>query len=328
VASFVEPMLAQAMRFPEEGAPLRRGGWVYERKLDGLRFVAVRDGDRVELWSRNHLSWNRRFPALVRSLAAVPVTSFVLDGEVVAFAGERDSFQLLQGGAGGAPPVLVAFDLLHLLGRDTTGLPLSDRYDLLRRLFETGPMPPDLVLSAHLEGEPEELYATACGRGWEGLVAKKVDSAYRSGRSPDWRKIKCTARQELVIGGWTDPGGARTGFGALLVGWFDGDRLVYAGKVGTGFAEATLRELHSRLAALGTDHPPFADPPGERGAHWVEPVLVAEIAFTEWTRDGRLRHPAFLGLRDDKPARAVVRETPPEETPRRPPLPGWRVPDR
>jgi bifunctional non-homologous end joining protein LigD len=299
-------MLAQGLRFPGEQAPLLSGEWVYERKLDGLRCIAVRDGARVELWSRNHLPFNKRFPKLVAALAGLPVPSFVLDGEIVAFQGDRTSFQLLQEGLT-AEPVLVAFDLLHLLGRVTTGLPLGDRADLLRRTMEAAPHP-GLLQSEHLDGTPSDLMHRACSSGWEGLVAKRATSLYRSGRSPDWRKLKCTARQELVIGGWSEPSGARTGFGALLVGYYDGDRFMYAGKVGTGFTDKTLKELRSRLETLAVPDPPFENPLRERGTHWVRPELVAEIAFSEWTRDGRLRHPSFQGLRPDKPARSVVRE--------------------
>ncbi len=306
-------MLAQSLRWPEEGAPLRRDEWVFERKLDGLRAIAVRDGSSVELWSRNHLSFTRRFPGVVAALAALPVDSFVLDGEVAAFEGDRTSFQRLQSGEvapDGSEPVLVAFDLLVLLGRPTTGLPLTDRYQLLRQTLATPVEPsPLLRLSEHLPGRAEELLARACAQGWEGLVAKKATSAYHSGRSPDWRKLKCSARQELVVGGWTDPSGARTGFGALLVGHYDGDRLIYAGKVGTGFDERTLRSLHARLRDLAIERSPFSDPPREKGAHWARPALVAEVSFTEWTRDGRLRHPSFLGLRPDKDPAEVVRET-------------------
>lgn len=303
-------MLAQPLRFPDEAAPLGRGEWMYERKLDGLRCIAVKEGGRVELWSRNHLSWNRRFPDLVAAVAAVAVGSLVLDGEIVAFQGPRTSFQLLQSG-GAATPALVAFDLLHLLGRATTGLPLTDRRALLAQTLATATEGSGGIrLSERLEGRPGDLLARACSEGWEGLVAKRAASVYRSGRSPDWRKLKCTARQELVIGGWTDPHGTRTAFGALLMGYFDGDRLVYAGKVGTGFDERTLRSLRAHLAPLAATVPPFADPPREKGAHWVRPELVAEISFTEWTRDGRMRHPSFLGLREDKAARSVRRETP------------------
>lgn len=301
-------MLAQSLRFPAEAARLRSGEWIYERKLDGLRCIAVREGARVDLWSRNRQSFNRRFPALVGAVGRVPVGSLVLDGEIVAFEGDRTSFQLLQSGGGGEA-VLVAFDLLHLLGRSTMGLPLTERVELLHRALSTATAPDGpLRLSEQLHGRPEELLADACSRGWEGLMAKRAASPYRTGRSPDWRKLKCTARQELVIGGWTDPGGTRTGFGALLVGYYESDRLVYAGKVGTGFDERTLRTLHARLRGLDAPSSPFACAPRERGAHWIRPELVAEIAFTEWTRDGRLRHPSFLGLREDKPAREVIRE--------------------
>lgn len=307
-------MLAQSLRFPADAGPLRQGEWVFERKLDGLRCIATRRGPQVELWSRNHLSWNHRFPALVADLAAVPVESFVIDGEIVAFLGDQTSFQLLQGGQG-VEPVLVAFDLLHLLGQDTSALPLLDRADLLQRTLATSPAYGNrLRTSGHLDGGVDELMAAACARGWEGLVAKRAGSTYRSGRSPDWRKLKCKSRQELVIGGWTEPAGARTAFGALLLGYHENGRLVYAGKVGTGFDERTLRALHARLRGLTVADAPFDDPPRERAAHWVRPELVAEIAFTEWTRDGRLRHPSFVGLREDKAATEVVRETPHEQS--------------
>lgn len=300
-------MLAQTLRFPAEAGPLRSGDWVYERKLDGLRCVAAREGSRVELWSRNHLPFNRRFPWLISALLALPVDSFVLDGEIVAFDGDRTSFQLLQSGEA-AEPAFVVFDLLFLLGREVTALPLTDRTALLEQVLGLA-AEGTLRSSAHLEGTPDQLMEIACAHGWEGLVAKRATSTYRPGRSPDWRKLKCTARQELVIGGWTEPSGARTGFGALLVGYYDGADLRYAGKVGTGFDEKTLRTLYATMRSLAVEAPLFANPPPERGTHWVKPVLVAEVAFTEWTRDGRLRHPAFLGLRDDKPAESVVRES-------------------
>lgn len=299
-------MLAQSLHFPAEAGPLRTSDWIYERKLDGLRCIAVREGARIELWSRNHLPFNRRFPWLLSALGAVPVDSFVLDGEIVAFDGDRTSFQLLQSGAGGQA-AFVVFDLLYLLGRATTSLPLVDRRDLLGQVLGLAGDGP-LRASQHLGGAVDELMKSACSLGWEGLVAKRASSPYRSGRSPDWRKLKCTARQELVVGGWTEPSGARTGFGALLVGYYDAGLLRYAGRVGTGFDEKTLRGLHSTLRSLAVDDPPFSDPPPDRGTHWVEPVLVAEVEFTEWTRDGRLRHPSFLGLRDDKSAQSVVRE--------------------
>lgn len=300
-------MLATSVKMPEEEVVLQRGDWVYERKLDGLRAIAVRDGNRVELWSRNHLSFNSRFPDLVTTLGRIPVPAFALDGEIVAFSGGRTDFQLLQAGPGpaGGQPVYVAFDLLSLLGRDTTGIPLDERCDLLRRTVGDHGR---VSVPEQLIGEPAALLASACRAGWEGLVAKRRSSLYRSGRSADWRKLKCSARQELVVGGWTDPSGARTGFGALLTGYYLHDRLVYAGKVGTGFDQQTLRRLHAVLTTLATGEAPFSGAPRVRGTHWVRPELVAEVEFTEWTRDGRLRHPRFVGVRPDKDAREVRRE--------------------
>lgn len=304
------PMLAQILRMPEE-ARLLGDDWVYERKLDGLRCVSVRSGSRVELWSRNHLSFDRRFPDIAAAVGRIPVDSVVLDGEIAAFSGDRASFELLQSGAPGTERVYVVFDVLFLLGQDTTGLPLRDRSDLLRRVLADGEHP-GLRFSEQLTGDPVSLLGSACAAGWEGLVAKRASSTYRPGRSPDWRKLKCSARQELVIGGWSDPSGARTGFGALLMGYFDEGTFRYAGKVGTGFDERTLHDLLQRLRALHSPSPPFSDPPRMKGVHWVRPELVAEIAFTEWTRDGKMRHPRYLGLRPDKAATEVRRElTPP-----------------
>lgn len=307
-AAFVAPMLAQPLRMPSE-ARLLSGEWVYERKLDGLRCIAVRSPGRVELWSRNHLPFDRRFPEIAAAMAQVAAGSFVVDGEIVAFEGDRTSFELLQGGSATATRVFVAFDLLHLLGRDTTVLALGDRSRLLRQCLEGAPGA--IRVSEQLTGDPESLLRSACESGWEGLVAKRAGSMYRSGRSPDWRKLKCSARQELVVGGWSDPSGSRAGFGALLMGYFEGDQLRYAGKVGTGFDEKTLRSLSGKMRELQLPESPFSEAIPRRGVHWVQPSLVAEIEFTEWTRDGRMRHPRYLGLRPDKTAREVRRETPP-----------------
>jgi DNA ligase D-like protein (predicted ligase) len=304
-----EPMLAQPLRWPDDSHLLRQGEWVFERKLDGLRGLAVRDASRVDLWSRNRLSFNRRFPSIVAALTSLPADSFVIDGEIVATQNGRSSFTLMQRGGEGVMIEYVVFDLLVLLGRDTTALPLEERQALLRRVVEKAP--PAIRLSLPLSGEAANLMSVACAEGWEGLLAKRAGSTYRSGRSSDWRKLKCSARQEVVVGGWTDPTGARTGFGALLTGYFEGGRLRYAGKVGTGFDEVTLRDLHRTLRALHREISPFDDPVKMKGAHWVEPTLVAEVEFTEWTRDGRMRHPRFLGLRPDKSATDVVRELPP-----------------
>ena len=280
--------------------------WIYERKLDGIRCIAIKAQERVRLLSRNDLSLNGRFPEVVAALEADAATDFVLDGEVVAFAGAQTSFARLQ--QRGERPVsvfLYAFDLLYLAGHDTTALPLRARKALLRRaLAFHGPV----RLTPHRNRDGEALFREACRKGWEGLIAKRADAPYTHGRSRDWLKFKCSAEQELVIGGFTAPKGSRTDLGALLLGYYDDGRLRYAGKVGTGFTRATLRDLAERLAPLERDASPFADEVRERHVTWVEPRLVAQIGFSEWTRDGRLRHPRFLGLRDDKSAGEVVRE--------------------
>jgi DNA ligase D-like protein (predicted ligase) len=298
-------MLAQSLDVPEQIGVVRGGDWVFERKLDGLRSIAVRRGQEVELWSRNRLSFLGRFPQVAAALAAVPVDDFTIDGEVVVFDGLRTSFGLLQNPRPDRPPVYCAFDLLHLLGRDTTGLPLTDRFDLLQQVLAVAPT--GIITPERLQGDPDVLLREACSSGWEGLMAKRGSSTYKSGRSPDWRKLKCTLRQELVIGGWTDPSsGQRSGFGALLIGYYGNDgRLHYAGKVGTGFDDRTLRSIHGQLLRLALEASPFVEVPRMKGVHWVQPVLVADVEFSEWTRDGRLRHPSFVGLRQDKPAEQV-----------------------
>jgi DNA ligase D-like protein (predicted ligase) len=281
--------------------------WTFERKLDGIRCIAIKSDREVRLLSRNDLSLNARFPEIVSALEADSATQLVLDGEVVAFAGGQTSFERLQQRAERRVSVfLYAFDVLHLEGWDTTSLPLHARRRLLRRAVAfRGP----LRLTPSRKRDGERFYAEACKHGWEGLIAKRADAPYTHGRSRDWLKFKCVAEQELIIGGYTAPRGSRSDFGALLLGHFDHGRLRYAGKVGTGFSLATLGDLATRLAPLRRETTPFADPIREPGTTWVEPRLVAQIGFTEWTRDGRLRHPRFLGLRDDKAAEEVVRES-------------------
>jgi DNA ligase D-like protein (predicted ligase) len=282
--------------------------WVFERKLDGIRCVAIKGDSRVRLLSRNHLSLNGRFPEVVEALERDTAAHFVLDGEVVAFAGSQTSFERLQ--QRGERPVAIfyyVFDLLHLAGQDTTALPLRARKALLRRALDfEGPV----RRTPHRNEAGEEMYREACRKRWEGLIAKRADAPYVHGRSRDWLKFKCSAEQELVIGGFTAPRGSRTDLGALLLGYYDDGRLRYAGKVGTGFTQATLRDLAARLAPLRQDASPFADEIRERSVTWVEPRLVAQVGFTEWGSRGRLRHPRFLGLREDKAAREVVREQP------------------
>jgi DNA ligase D-like protein (predicted ligase) len=306
---WVEPMLAQPTRLPEQITVFRSGDWLYERKLDGLRCIAVRNSNVVELWSRNRLSFNARFTHVVLALRQLPVDRFVIDGEIAAFDGDRTSFSLLQNPGSETVPVYSVFDLLNLLGEDVRHLALTERTGLLAKALSGAGDP--IRTTERVRGEPSELLAQACARGWEGLVAKRADGPYRMGRSPDWRKLKCSASQELVVGGWTDPSGARTGFGALLVGYYESDgRLRYAGRVGTGFDERLLRQMHRDLLARESRESPFSDPVPAKGVHWARPELVAQVDFTEWTRDGRLRHPRFAGLRPDKAATEVVREQP------------------
>jgi DNA ligase D-like protein (predicted ligase) len=279
------------------------GEWVFERKLDGIRCLAVKTAKGTRLYSRNELSLNDRYPSLAAALDADPATDFVIDGEAVSFVDGRDRF-----GAEGGELFYYVFDVLIAAGRDVRKLPLEDRRAHLEGLLRWRD---PLRTTEQVTGDGAALLADACRDGWEGLIAKRLGTPYVSSRSRDWLKLKCTRAQELVIGGFTAPRGSRTDLGALLVGHFEDDRLRYAGKVGTGFTRATLRELSERLGPLIRETSPFAPEKGiPRAATWVEPELVAQIAFMEWTADGRLRHPSFLGLRFDKPAREVVREHP------------------
>jgi DNA ligase D-like protein (predicted ligase) len=284
--------------------------WIFERKLDGVRCLAHRDGGAVHLFSRTDRSMDGDYPGIVQSLSEERCRDFVVDGEVVAFDRRGvTSFQRLQRrGRQRVAVFLYVFDVLRLDGRDVRDLPVRERKSLLRRELSFHGA---VRYTPHRNEVGEQMYREACRKGLEGIIAKRADSPYRATRSSDWRKLKCHAEQELVIGGYTAPQGSRTDFGALLVGYWEDDRLRYAGKVGTGFDHALLRDLGKQLRELERDDPPFADVhPVPRGTHWVEPELVGQIGFTEWTRDGRLRHPRFLGLRDDKPAREVVRERP------------------
>jgi DNA ligase D-like protein (predicted ligase) len=280
--------------------------WIFERKLDGIRCIAIRDGGAVKLLSRNDLSLNGRYPHVVEDLeGAQPHTRFAVDGEVVAFEGTRTSFQGL--GHKDASIFYYVFDVLWLDGEDVRDRPLRERKALLKGVLN---FQNHVRLTAHRNEEGEAMFAEACAKGWEGVIAKRADSVYTAKRSKDWLKFKCEQGQELVIGGFTAPRGSREEFGALLVGHFAGGELRYAGKVGTGFDRETLKDLAGRMRPLIRDTTPFADSPNYRDATWIEPELVAQLGFSEWTTAGRLRHPKFLGLRFDKPAAQVVREAP------------------
>jgi bifunctional non-homologous end joining protein LigD len=292
--------------------PFSDPNWIFERKLDGIRCLATRDASGVRLVSRTGRAMNQEYPTIVEALEREPSHDFIADGEIVAFENGITSFSRLQRrGRERVPVFLYLFDLPRQDGEDLRNVPLRERKARLRRALEFGG---PVRFNPHRNGEHgEEMYREACRKGLEGVVAKRADSLYLSGgRSRDWLKLKCNAEQELVIGGYTAPKGSRTEFGALLVGYYDdGGTLRYAGKVGTGFDHHTLQTLGAQMRELEQDESPFERfKPIPPGTHWVRPELVAQIGFTEWTRDHRLRHPRFLGLRDDKPARDVVREVP------------------
>ncbi len=267
--------------------------WIFERKLDGIRMLAFKQGRDVNLWSRNRLLQNAAYPRVVQAVAALPVTDVILDGEATGVWGKAGVV------------AYHVFDVLWLKGRDVTALPLVERQALLNRLPLRAPL-------AHIAALDEERpWERACREGWEGVIAKRRDSPYEHRRSRHWLKMKCEASQELVVGGFTDPQGGRVGLGALLVGYFDGDDFVFAGKVGTGFDTRLLLELRSKLDALELPQSPFTRAIGlpRLRAHWVRPEMVVQVAFIEWTVHGKLRHSRLLGIRTDKPAREVTRET-------------------
>ena len=297
--------------------------WIFERKLDGERCLAFRSGQSVRLMTRNQKDDTSTYPELGRALAAQQADDFIIDGEIVVFADGQTSFARLQQrlGVRQPGPDLVAqvpvhyyiFDVLWAGGRDLRPLPLRERKQILHDLLTFGD---PLHFTEHTGTDGEALFRHACASGWEGVIAKRADAPYRPGRTRDWLKFKCESGQEFVIGGFTDPRGTRTGFGALLLGYYDpGQRLVYAGKVGTGFSQQTLDSLHATLADLEQDTPPFDHGKLPRsGVHWVQPRLVAEVGFSEWTTTGELRHPRFQGLRDDKEPADVVREVAQDST--------------
>lgn len=284
-------------------APFHRPGWVWEEKYDGIRLIAVKDGGRVRLLTRNDKDRTADFLDVAAALAALPAPTLVLDGEAVVFdAAGVSRFQLLQRREVSAP-VYVVFDCLHARGRDLTREPLHARRAALEAEVRPGPR---LQVARRLAGDGLAAFAEARRRGLEGLIGKDPESPYLPGvRSPAWRKVKVRAEEEFVVGGFTAPRGGRHHLGALLVGAWDGEALRYAGKVGTGFTDATLADLHGRLSSLAREQSPFVDAPAARDVTWVQPRLVAQLGFTERTGDGKLRHPVYLGLRDDKPAADV-----------------------
>ena len=315
----IAPMLATS----GGGLPSDDAGWGYEFKWDGVRAVVRVEGGRAKAMSRNLLDITPSHPELADLGESLGARQVVLDGELVAFDSTgRSDFGLLQQRmkltgaavrrmAATVPVVFLAFDLLHLDGHSTVHLPYAERRELLESLGLSGPswqVPP------YFPGDGAAVLSASQSRGFEGIMAKRLDSAYLPGkRSEAWRKVKNVRRQELVIGGWSPGEGSRSGqVGSLLLGYYDGNgEFQYAGHVGTGFTQQTLRDLSTQLAPMARSESPFDAPvprPHAAKATWVEPDLVCEVEFAEWTREGRLRHPSYKGLRYDKPARDVVRE--------------------
>jgi bifunctional non-homologous end joining protein LigD len=318
---FVEPMKARLVERPLPG------DWIYEIKLDGFRALAIKNGHEVQLLSRNNKDLGSKFPEVVRAIAKIKAHDAIIDGEIVALEKSgRSSFQLLQAydlGEARPPIIFYAFDLLRLNGKDFQREPLTARKSALEKLLTT--LPDGVRFSASLEGDIKNLLEQARKLGLEGLIGKRKNSIYEAGqRSGSWIKLKITLEQEFVIGGFTNPQGSRKFFGALLAGYFEKGKFLFAGKVGTGFNESSLRALYRELEKIRVPNCPFVNLPEAKGSryspgltaaemrkcHWVQPKLVAQIRYTEWTRDNKLRHPVYLGLREDKSAKEVVREIP------------------
>jgi len=280
--------------------------WIFEEKFDGIRCIAIKSKGKVSLYSRNRKLLNKQFPEIVVTLQSAGSKDYVIDGELIAFEGKIASFAKLQQRKKEKIKVYYyVFDLLYWDGKDLRKEPLIERKKQLRAHFKFGK---GVRYTTHRKKEGEALYKAACKKGLEGLIAKRAGSLYASRRTRDWLKFKCSKGQELVIGGYTEPQGSRVGFGALLVGYYDKGTFCYAGKIGTGYDTAMLESLGKRLKRLERESCPFATKPRGKSIHFVRPSLVCEVAFTEWTKAGKLRHPRFLGLRRDKPAKSVTRE--------------------
>ena len=321
---FVEPMKAKLV----ENAPAS-GPWIYELKFDGIRLIAIKGHGKVSLLSRNQNDLSARFPEIVEAIKNLPAEECVLDGEVVALDDEgRSSFQLLQAlemEGRKSPVYFYAFDLLQLDGKSLVPLPLEARKNVLEKLCASAG-DPRIRYSGAIGGDASQLLKEVQRRGLEGIIGKLRNSVYEPGRrSGAWIKLKCVAEQEFVIGGYTPPQGARKYFGAVLVGYYKNRDLAFAGKVGTGFTTKSLATLHKKFRAEERADCPFVDLPAKQNGqwvlgitpsmmkkiHWINPKFVAEIKFAEWTRDGKLRAPVFVGLREDKKPVEVIRETPP-----------------
>ena len=293
----ISPMLATLV-----DEPFSRRGWVFEEKYDGVRILAYKEGKKITLMSRNGIDRTSRYEAIAADLAKLDSDTLLLDGEVVVFGAHQVSrFELLQQGKGKAQ--YAVFDCLYRNNRDLRREPLASRRQALEQALD----PVGAVrLATRLADDGIAAFEAAVARGLEGIVGKDSSARYSEGRSRSWIKVKVNQRQEFVIGGFTAPEGSRRFFGALLLGAYHHDQLQYVGKVGTGFNDEVLSSLHRKMKKLRRAKSPFTADVKERSATFVSPKLVAEIAFTERTKDGKLRHPVYLGLRDDKPAKQVM----------------------
>lgn len=308
---FIPPQLPRLVTNPPED----EGNWMHEMKFDGYRIQTHLKNGIGSFWSRNALEWSTSFPHLLHNMESLPVTNAIFDGEVVALDKEgKSNFQGLQNSLKSKKDLGLTyyiFDLMYLDGKDLRSLPLMERKKLLKEVLKGAPK--NIVYSEHFDTDPKEFFQVSCEHQLEGIVCKNGDSPYRSGRSDLWVKVKCTARQEFVIGGWTNPQGGRTDVGALLLGVYEGNDLRYAGRVGTGFDRETLKYLKKILKPLEQKESPFDvnSPKGKNTeTHWVQPEKVCEVSFSQWTEDGILRHPVFVGLREDKPAEDILMEKP------------------
>ncbi len=308
---FIEPQLPRLVTNPPEG----EGNWLHEMKFDGYRIQTHIKNGIGTFWSRNELNWSNSFPHLLQNMEKLSLTNAIFDGEIVALDQEgRSDFQGLQNSLKSKKDLglmYYIFDLMYLDGKDLRSLPLMERKKLLKGVLKGAPK--NIVYSDHFDTDPKDFFQVSCEHQLEGIVCKDGDSPYRSGRSDLWMKVKCTARQEFVIGGWTNPQGGRTDIGALLLGVYDGNDLRYAGRVGTGFDRETLKLLKKILKPLEKKDSPFDvnSPKGKNAeTHWVQPEKVCEVSFSQWTSEGILRHPVFVGLREDKVAEDISIEKP------------------
>jgi bifunctional non-homologous end joining protein LigD len=310
---FIPPQLATLVDKPPEG-----DNWFHELKFDGYRLICHLDNGKIRFWTRNRKDWTAKFPHLGKAVKSLPVKSAILDGEIVAVdSSGHTSFQKLQQSikSGDASFLFQVFDLIYLEGFNLTRTPLRERKRLLAELLDSVDERSPLRYSDHVEGNGEAFFAQACAYKIEGTVSKAADSPYESTRTRNWLKIKCLQRQEFVIVGYLPSDKGFPGFGALILGVYEKGKLVFAGRVGTGFKVKERVALQKKLDALARKTMPFAEKPrdpGLRNAVWAEPKLIGEVAFSEWTEDGSVRHPSFQGLRLDKKAKDVVRELPAE----------------